>query len=242
LKDDPLPGIDQNFGVAEFPALTDPQGLSTVTLVRPLDLPVANAQPVAIDLVTVVNPPSYSPRSIAAHNNRMLTVISTLTQMELTSGSISLTGFNTKHADMTFDYPSSAEIDWAALTAAFFRNNSETDNVSTERLLDPSLGLRFFRESLHEVIDRLRDAPRVLIVLSNAMQIGESPSRGLLQLERECDCRVYYLRAAGRDRDAIERLLQPLRPKVFDVNTARDFREAVAEIVRDLTTVPLLQP
>jgi hypothetical protein len=52
-----------------------------------------------------------------------------------------------------------------------------------------------------------------------------------------CDCRIYHLRVRANANDVfdhIERLIRPLRPKTFDIESAEDFREALSKIVQDL--------
>ena len=50
-------------------------------------------------------------------------------------------------------------------------------------------------------------------------------------------CRVYYLRFRLNVNDVfdqLEKFMKPLRPRVFNLITARDLRKAIAEIVEEL--------
>ena len=56
-------------------------------------------------------------------------------------------------------------------------------------------------------------------------------------MEGDCRCRVYYLRfrlSVNDVFDQLEKLMKPLRPRVFNLLSARDLRKALAEIVDDL--------
>jgi hypothetical protein len=56
-------------------------------------------------------------------------------------------------------------------------------------------------------------------------------------MEGECGCKVYHLRFrlnANDVFDELERFMKPLRPRTFNLMTARDLRKAIAAIVEDL--------
>jgi hypothetical protein len=58
-----------------------------------------------------------------------------------------------------------------------------------------------------------------------------------LQIEGDCNCRVYYLRfrlSLNDVFDQLDKLIKPLRPRIFNLMTAVDLRRAIAAIVEDL--------
>jgi hypothetical protein len=61
-----------------------------------------------------------------------------------------------------------------------------------------------------------------------------------IQMEGDCNCRIYHLRFRLNNADVfdqLEKFMKPLRPRTFNLLTARDLRKAMAEIVRELSTL-----
>jgi hypothetical protein len=58
-----------------------------------------------------------------------------------------------------------------------------------------------------------------------------------LQIEGDCNCRVFYLRFRLNFSDVfdqLEKFMKPLHPRIFDLITARDLRNAISGIVGEL--------
>ena len=78
---------------------------------------------------------------------------------------------------------------------------------------------------------------RVIIVVTSAQLFESGSDLRPLQIEGDCNCRVYYLRFRLNVNDVfdqLDKLMKPLRPRTFNLMSALDLRKAIAEIVEDL--------
>jgi hypothetical protein len=134
-----------------------------------------------------------------------------------------------------------SELDWSGLAAPF------TQVASDQVITLPALESAKKRSSfLRETIEKRVSAPpaadpddplRVLILISGSLVFERGSDLSAMKVAGNCNCRIYHLvvRAnAGDAFDQIERLIKPLRPKTFDIESALDFREALGKIVQDL--------
>ena len=99
----------------------------------------------------------------------------------------------------------------------------------------------FFRQFLSDRIEAdgpEAEAPlRVFIVVTSSLLFESGSDLRPIVLEGDCHCRVYHLRFRLNVSDVfdeLERLMRPLRPRTFNLMTARDLRKAIAAIVEDL--------
>ena len=77
----------------------------------------------------------------------------------------------------------------------------------------------------------------VIIVVTSSRLFESGSDLRPIQIEGDCNCRVYYLRFRLNVNDVfdqLEKFIKPLRPRVFNLITARDLRKAIAQIVEDL--------
>jgi hypothetical protein len=111
--------------------------------------------------------------------------------------------------------------------------------ISTEALQGSKNNGAFFREFLNQRLTGVPDADRLRVfILVTSSRLFESGSDlRPLQIEGDCNCRVYYLRfrlSLNDVFDQLDKLIKPLRPRIFNLMTAVDLRRAIAAIVEDL--------
>jgi hypothetical protein len=129
-------------------------------------------------------------------------------------------------------------VEWDSLMAAM--KKSQSPDISTEALQGAKNNGAFFREILNQRISAEsteQDAMRVVIVITSPQLFESGSDLRPLQVDSECNCRLYYLRFRLNINDVFDQLdkfMKPLHPRIFNLMTPRDLRKAVAEIIDDL--------
>jgi hypothetical protein len=158
--------------------------------------------------------------------------------LDLEEGSLSITGLDLVRRQVMFEQRQFESVQWTSLMEAI--KKAQSPDISTQALQGSKNNGAFFREILS---DRLSDPPpadamRVILVVTSSQLFENGSDLRPLQIEGDCNCRVYYLRfrlTMNDVFDQLEKFMKPLRPRVFNLITARDLRKAIAEIVADLT-------
>jgi len=240
IHGDPLPDLYRRMPLVEFPEFSDDDtGPGTVNSL--LNLPVRNKQPVQVELVSMLSPPEQwtgRSRVVRAHNNDTMGTVAALSQMELTAGTISITGLDLVRRQVLFQQDEFKSVNWGSLMEA--AKKAQSPDVTAAALQGSKNNGAFFRDFL----DRRLNAPhtagnpvRVIIVVTSSTLFESGSDLRPVQTEGDCHCRLYYLRFrlnANDVFDELERFMKPLHPHVFNLLTARDLRKALAEIVEDL--------
>jgi hypothetical protein len=81
---------------------------------------------------------------------------------------------------------------------------------------------------------------RVVIVVTSSWLFEKGADLKPIQVEGDCNCRIYHLRFRLNNSDVfdqLEKFMKPLRPRTFNLMTARDLRKAIAEIVQELASL-----
>jgi hypothetical protein len=118
---------------------------------------------------------------------------------------------------------------------------AQTPEISAAALEDRKNNGAFFRDFLAERIES-GDTPaerplRVFIVVTSSHLFESGSDLRPIAVEQDCHCRVYHLRFRLNVNDVfdeLERFMKPLRPRTFNLLTARDLRKAMATILQDL--------
>jgi hypothetical protein len=241
LEDDAFPDSSNGLPQVELPRLSDRDGGSIAGFYGGLAFPVRNKQKVRVEVISVLSPPEQwaGQKSILrSHNEHISAVTNMLSQLRLGSGSLSLTGLDVIRREIPFRQTHSEQIDWNDFTQALQKANNET--VSTETLLGSKSGGIFFRNSLAQHLTDPGGERRVVIVVaSRSMFPRGSDLQPLKIAAADCHCRLYHLRFRHDVRDNfddIEKIIKPLRPKTFNVDTPSDLRKALATIINELET------
>jgi hypothetical protein len=239
FKSDPLPQLNSRLPVVEYPKVEGTNRLAIDLIPGPLVLSVSNKRPLSVGLVSVLSPSDQWPgRSdiIRWQNNRMLTVTGVLSQLQIASGDVSVVAVDVVNQNVAFEQNAFLELDWPDLSAQF--NRFAADQVIALPALE-SLKKRssFLRELLEQRLAALGQGARVLILISVSLNFERGSDLSALKVDGDCNCRIYHLRVRLDSSDVfdhVERLIKPLRPKTFDIESAEDFREALGKIVQDL--------
>src|SRR5262245_43361085 len=240
LRGDPLPELYRQMPLVEFPIQdATPGGTGFVT--GPLYLPVRNKRPLQVELISMLSPPEQwtgRARAMHAHNDDTLGALSALSQLDLTEGSLSIAGLDLARRRVMFEQRDFQRVEWAALLEAM--KKAQSPDISAEALQGSKSNGAFFREFLNQRLtddSGSVDGMRVVIVVTSAQLFESGSDLRPLQIEGDCNCRVYYLRFRLNLNDVfdqLEKFMKPLRPRIFNLLTARDLRNAIAEIVAEM--------
>jgi hypothetical protein len=241
MRGDPLPELYQGMPLVEFPE-AGPTSENGGTFVRSqLYLPVRNKRPLQVDLISMLSPPEQwtgRTRIMRAHNDDTLGALAALSQMNLTEGALSILGLDLVRRQVMFEQHDFQNVAWESLMEAM--KKAQSPDISTQALQGSKNNGAFFREILNQRLtaeSQESDGMRVIVVVTSARLFESGSDLRPLQIEGDCNCRVYYLRFRLNLNDVfdqLERLMKPLRPRTFNLITARDLRKAIAEIVEDL--------
>jgi len=240
LRGDPLPDLYSRMPLVEFPDYREVSTDSLAFVNGELYLPIRNKRPLHVELISMLSPPEQwtgRNRIVRAHNDGTLGALAALSQMELMDGSLSITGLDLVRRQVMFEQRDFQSIEWKSLLQAM--RKAQSLDISTEALQGAKNNGAFFREILNERLttDLPADAMRVVIVVTSSRLFESGADLRPLQLEGDCNCRLYYLRFRLNVNDVfdqLEKFMKPLRPRIFNLLTARDLRKAIAEIVTDL--------
>jgi len=240
LRGDPLPDLYSRMPLVEFPDYREVSTDSLAFVNGELYLPIRNKRPLHVELISMLSPPEQwtgRNRIVRAHNDGTLGALAALSQMELMDGSLSITGLDLVRRQVLFEQRNFQSIEWKSLLQAM--KKAQSLDISTEALQGAKNNGAFFREILNERLttDLPADAMRVVIVVTSSRLFESGADLRPLQLEGDCNCRIYYLRFRLNVNDVfdqLEKFIKPLRPRIFNLLTARDLRKAIAEIVTDL--------
>jgi len=129
-------------------------------------------------------------------------------------------------------------VDWTSLLDAM--KKAQSPDISAAALQGSKNNGAFFRDTLNQRLageSPSGEAMRVIVVVTSSRLFENGSDLRPIQVEGDCNCRLYYLRfrlSLNDVFDQLERLMKPLHPRIFNLITARDLRKAIAEIVEDL--------
>ena len=242
IDKDPLPYLFKGMPLAEFPR-TRESGDGTVLMSSSrLSLPVTLKRPVDVQLISTLNAPEQWVRRfrmVRNHNYITIGALAALSQMELNQGSISIAGLDLARHEVLFEQNDFDSIEWPALMDAM--EKAQLPEISAAALEDRKNNGAFFRQFLSERIDSdttSSEKPlRVFIVVTSSLLFENGSDLKPIVVEGDCNCRVYHLRfrlTVNDVFDELEKFMKPLRPRTFNLMTARDLRKAIAAIIEDL--------
>jgi hypothetical protein len=242
LRRDPLPELYLHSPLVEFPEVRDSdsneKGIFFVN--SPLNLPVRNKRPLQVELISMLSPPEQwtgRSRVVRTHNDDTLGALAALSQLGMADGSMSITGLDLARRQVMFEQRDFRSVEWDSLMQAM--KKAQGLNISTEALQGAKNNGAFFREVLNQRLssDSAAEAMRVIIVVTSGQLFESGSDLRPIQVESDCNCHVYYLRFRLNLNDVfdqLEKFMKPLRPRIFNLLTARDLRNAIAEIVGEM--------
>jgi hypothetical protein len=241
LRGDPLPDLYRRMPLVEFPETNESNPNRVGFVNSQLYLPVRNKRPLQVELISMLSPPEQwigRSRIMRAHADDTLGALAALSQLDLAEGSLSITGLDLVRRQVMFEQRQFESVQWTSLMEAI--KKAQSPDISAKALQGAKNNGAFFREILTERLTNdppPADATRVILVVTSAQLFESGADLRPLQIEGDCKCRVYYLRfrlTMNDVFDQLEKFMKPLRPRVFNLITARDLRKAIAEIVADL--------
>jgi hypothetical protein len=240
LHSDPLPDLYRRMPLVEFPEAGESEAAAVGFVKSQLYLPVHNKHPLQVELISMLSPPEQwtgRTRLMRAHNDSTVGALTALSQMDLMDGSLSITGLDLVRRQVMFEQRDLQTVKWESLMDAMKR--AQSPDITAAALQGSKNNGAFFREFLNQRLTSSspEDAMRVIIVVTSSRLFESGSDLRPIQIEGDCNCRVYYLRFRLNVNDVfdqLERFIKPLRPRVFNLITARDLRKAIAQIVEDL--------
>ena len=241
LRGDPLPDLYDRMPLVEFADTGDSEPDELGFVNSQLYLPVHNKRPLQVELISMLSPPEQwtgRMRVVRTHNDDTIGALSALSQMQLTEGSLSITGLDLVRRQVMFAQQDFQTVKWSSLMEAM--KKAQSPDISAEALQGSKNNGAFFRDFLNQRL--ASDSPagettRVMIVVTSSRLFESGSDLRPLQVEGDCNCRVYYLRFrlnASDVFDHLDRLMKPLHPRIFNLISPRDLRKAIAAIVEDL--------
>lgn len=257
IHNDPLADAFRDLPRVEFLQTRGSSGVAVRTGVTSrLWLPVTTRRRVRIEvLVNFSLSEQYSGLKWADQFNvgAMLTLLSVLSQLEVSNGSLRVTGLDLMRRRVVFEQDNVQDLDWGRLIKKLQEANPQV--VDKETLEGRKQNAAFFRE---EMARRLaeeaappaaapprgdahpteRQAPtRVFIVVSSAMLFPRGADLAPLPRREHTNIRVFHLRyQVGPSNlwDELNRILKPLEPRTFTMDSPMNVRRALGEILREL--------
>jgi len=241
IHGDPLPNLYSRMPLVEFPEITDSNTTGGAFVNSRLYLPVHNKKPLQVELISMLSPPEQwtgRSRIMRAHNDSTLGALAALSQMDLAEGSLSITGLDLIRRQVMFEQHGLQRLDWMSLLDAM--KKAQRLEISAQALQGAKNNGAFFRDILNQRLSSepgTPDSTRVIIVVTSSRLFESGSDLRPLQIEGDCNCRVYYLRFRLNVNDVfdqLDKLMKPLHPRIFNLITALDLRRAIAGIVDDL--------
>ena len=242
FSEESLPALDNKLPVASFPESVDSFIDTPEALPPSLFLSVANKQPLDVELISPLNfPHEWVERSdfIRSTNNRLAAGMAVLSQLKLNQSSISATVVDLVNHATLFEQPNLLELEWKRLVAAY-PTFAEASKLSLKAIETRKSRAAFFRKFLQTRLERPSERTRVLIILSGSVLFEGGSDLTPVFSEGNCRCRTYHLyfqETATVSFNDVGKILRGLRPKTFDIESAQEFRKALAEIIRDLESL-----
>ena len=240
ISNDPLPDALTTLPLVEFPQSSG-QGNGVLAVSSKLFLPVETKRPLEVELILPISPPeqwTQRQRLVRSYTDNTVGALAALSQMELSQGSISIAGLDLARHEIQFEQRDLHNVDWPALLGAVEKANSP--EITAAALEGRKANGAFFREFLSDQLafgTSSSEPLRVFIVITSSLLFESGSDLTPLQVDGDCNCRVYHLRFRLNVNDVFDQLgnlMKPLRPRTFNLMTPRDLRKAIAVIIEEL--------
>jgi hypothetical protein len=220
IKNDPLPLLESESPAARFPDFTPEESEIEKVLPSSLFLPVSNRRPLAIDIISL--------------DPFRRNVIGPLSQLAVKDSSISVAVLDLEKQKVVFDSRATGAFDFTEMLKAA-DSHLKDQSVDVNILLTPDR-VGYLRKFLEERMKGLAGMARVTFVVSYTMDFPRGADTSPIQLDANCECRLFHVQMSPRWSDDLEKVLRTPQSRRLVVNSPLDFRKALASIVRDLET------
>jgi hypothetical protein len=231
-------------------SISDRMNTSRMTLLTGRDLGVPNgASPsfvinksgrLKLSVITILSPPESALENtyrLSVFQNNLANFLSVFSQLDVVQGTSQLTAIDLTNRTLEFDRKDLKDLTKEMLEDAI---NKDTSTVSIDALAGQGDRGRFFRDVLRarfeEAEKETTGAEHVIIVVAARSTFPKGSSVLPLKPERDCFCRVIYVRFAlePNESDDIDKLLRPYKPRVFEPLDWQEFRKNFATIYDQL--------
>ena len=194
----------------------------------------------------------------------LLPIFKTFGQLEIQNGALNMATLDFTRARVTYEQDGmrAGDLNWGGLRDALVANNVNV--VDVHDIGEDTQYAGYFREEMTKWLKRKKtedgSPKRVLIVISTGMQFGFSKLETILP-PSDGDFVVYYLRCdyipkgptfqyrpglfgsqeepraqeLEQTDDGIGKMLKPLKPRTFGVNSAEGLRKTLATILAEIS-------
>jgi len=191
-------------------------------------------------VITILSPPEGALDNayrLSVFQNNLTGFLSVFSRLDVVHGTSQLTAMDLTNRTLEFDHRDLKDVTREMLEGAI---NKDTSTVSIDALAGKADRGRFFRDVLRarfeEAENETTGAEHVILVVAARSNFPKGSSVLPLKPERDCHCRVIYVRFAlePNESDDIDRLLKPYKPRVFEPLDWREFRRDFAVIYEQL--------
>lgn len=220
-------------------------------------LPVRAPQPVRIDVVlNLTGDLQLGLRSDVLSRIRQKYVESALqgativlSQLKPATGCVRVSAIDILHLDAPLDRTSAdPQTTWDRVHQAMVKNR-DSATVDVRTLQGRTKAREFFHQFLDRVIsdrsgcgDELPEAQRAVIVVSDSLVFPkDTEDKEPFTSSSQRDIRFFHLRISAIPFvtfDQVGHMLDPLRPRRFDIRTPQDLRRTLAGIINDIEAQP----
>lgn len=258
LSKDPLPQSHRHLPLVEFVTYAEgPERFFQPDAVGRLWLPLEASSHVSVDVLANFGPSDqYQGWRFMEQTNQgvMLAAVRTLSQIKVANGSLRIVALDLLRRNVLFEQQNVQSLEWTRLRDALKAANPSM--ISAEALRRRLENADYFRQQVLQYLSggprtraqanpppsplsSLTQGPptkRILIILSGGLLFPRGSRTTPLPPLEDSNLRVYHLRFRlyyGHFGDDIARILKPLRPRTFDIQSPMDFRKAIAQILAD---------
>jgi len=193
-----------------------------------------------VSVITILSPPEGALDNayrLSVFQNNLTKFLSVFSHLDVVHGTSQLTAIDLTNRTLEFDRRDLKDVTHEMLEGAI---NKDTSTVSIDALAGKAERGRYFRAVLRarfeEAEKETTGAEHVIIVVAARSTFPRGSSVLPLKPERDCHCRVIYVRFAlePNESDDIERLLKAYKPRVFEPLDWQEFRRDFAIVYEQL--------
>jgi hypothetical protein len=203
-----------------------------------------------------IGSPFFRPRTVRQPGaGTLLSTLKALADVKARNGTLHVTALDLTRRQTPFHQNAVEQLDWPRLVEAV--KNANEPVISADALSGSQYNSAYFREALQQRLapafptgvepppaavpcgasTGAQEPVRVLIVLSEAVVFQRGADLRPLPVSASANCRVFYLRymaASVASFDDLDRIIKPLKPQRFDIETPMELRRALRKILDEI--------
>jgi hypothetical protein len=265
MKNDPLPAAWQDLPPVEFPSDIDtPDAWYLPSVSGRLRLPLETKRPVQIELLVNLTPSEQASamRRQSRTLGALIPALKAISQVDARNGSLNIAALDLARRRVSFEQNSVRGLDWPRLKLSLAQ--ADPNVIDVHSLENRGQNAQFFVTEVSRRIAGGGDLPHILIVLSGPVVFDRGEDLHPIHLTNDLNCRVFYIRyhsrpmrppsgsllsrsaagrhsiplthsASGAEMDSLEQTLKPLKPRLFDIYSAEQFRKALGALLNEIS-------